>query len=152
MKKKREKSSILDVLLMMLLIVLFTGVFVAGLLGGMNIGSLLLGALALFLTWALMKDLRHGVRSPTRWEWFKAWMIMRPVIIAAIGLALLMLLVTTNRSAFVTDSNTFGMLMVALVLIWCGLIFYTILRAPHRQESDETYKKRMDWKDSEEPL
>jgi hypothetical protein len=150
MNRDRDKASILDVLAMLVIIVFFAGSSAAGLTSSVNIGSLLLGGLALLITWFLIKDLRRGVRPPTRWEWFKAWMIVRPVLIGAAGFAFFMSFLNYDRSTFLMDNDTFGMIMVGIALIWGVLIFYTIWRAPHRRESDAAYQKRMRWKDPEE--
>ena len=56
----RDKASILDVLFMMLLIVFFTGIATASLASGGLFPALLLGSLALLVTWFLMRDLRWG--------------------------------------------------------------------------------------------
>lgn len=146
-KKKREKSSILDVLALMLIIVFLTYVSVASLINGLNIPFLLLGAVDIFLIRALLIDLWVGVRAPTRWEWFKAWMIIRPIAVVLIGVSIIMALVMTYRSAFTTDSdnNVLGMSVAAIALVWLGVVYYTIWRAPRRSESDEAYQKRIGW-------
>ena len=148
MNHDRDKASILDVLLMMLLIVFFTGMATFSLLGGGLFPALLLGSLGLLITWLLIRDLRYGVRPPTRWEWFKAWMNVRPILIGAIGFAFFMSLLSIDRDTITVSNDTFGIVITGITLVWGGLLFYSMWRAQRpRLEDDATYKKRIGWKD-----
>jgi len=150
---ENDKSNILDVLAMMGTIILFTGVSAAALSGGDLFGTLLLGGLALLITWLLMRDLRKGVRPPNRWEWFRTWMTVRPVVIGAIGVAVLFAILAYGREEMPNPPDEVGIMLTGGVLVWALLILYTAFRAPRRRyEDDAAYKKRIDWKDLEEPL
>ena len=147
---ENDKSNILDVLAMMLLIVFFAGISTFSLVNGGLMPGLLFGALALLVTWLLIRDLRWGVRPPNRWEWFRTWMTVRPVVIGVIGAAVLFAILAYGREDMPNPPDEVGIMLTGGALVWALLIFYTIFRAPRRQEADSEYKKRMGWRDSKE--
>lgn len=148
MNSDRDKTSILDVLAMMLLIVFFAGISTFSLVNGGLMPGLLFGALALLVTWLLIRDLRWGVRAPNRWEWFKAWMNVQPVIIGGVGMALLAAVVTYGPPKL-TEEMKIG--LTGGILVWVIVLAITIWRSQRpRFEGDAAYKKRMGWQDSKE--
>jgi hypothetical protein len=151
MNHDRDKASILDVLVMLLMAVYFTGMTTLMLLSGGLIPGLALGALALLATWSLIKNLRYGVRLPTRWEWFKAWMSVRPALIGAAGLAFFMALVTYGPPKLTEEMK---IALTGSILVWGIMLAITIWRAPRPRrrghEDDASYKKRIGWKGPDE--
>lgn len=147
---EHQKVSILDFLLACFL-ALFFGAGAVGSLGGNAIvRSLVLFGLSVLMVVFAVADLRAGLRPPTRWELFKAWMILRPLLCAVIGIGLI-LLVLSQVEFFLTflTRDQFGMLMVGLVLIWGVVLLYTIGQAPRTRpsESDSAYRQRIRYRD-----
>ena len=142
----QSKSSILDVITAGLLSLLFGGFAVANFLTGQIIGGVLLMLLALLCAWSFISDLQRGVRAPTDWEWFKLWMLARPVLVVAAGIGLLLLVL---NSGALPRSNLGGGLMAAAGLLWAGLVFHLIWQAPHRHESDAAYRRRIGYQEKD---
>jgi hypothetical protein len=142
---RRSKASILDVIAAGLLLLFFGGFAAVNLLAGQFVGGLLLGLLALLCAWVFFSDIQRGIRPPTRWEWFKLWMIARPVLAVAIGISLILLLFQIGT--FPPTDLAAGMLVV-VALLWAGLIFYLIWQAPQRHESDAAYRRRIGYEEA----
>jgi hypothetical protein len=143
----QSKSSILDVIAAGLLTLLLGGFAVVNFLSGQIIGGVLLTLLALICAWSFSSDLQRGVRAPTDWEWFKLWMLARPVLVVAAGIGLLLLVL---NGAALPPSNLGGGLIAAAGLLWAGLVFHLIWQAPHRHESDAAYRRRIRYRGKSE--
>ena len=145
----RDKTNILDVLATLLLIIVCTGIS-ASLFRNDWCGGLLFSVFALFLIWTFIVQVRKGVRPPTRWEWFKAWMTVRPIVIGAIGAAVLLGILVYGRDIIGKPSDVVEIVLTGGALIWAFVIMYTVWRAPHRHEANATYKKRIGWQGPDE--
>ena len=135
-----SKSCILDVIAAGLLTLLFGGFAVANFVTGQVIGGILIALLAILCAWSCMSDLQKGVRAPTDWEWFRLWMLARPVLAVGLGIGLLFLVLNGGE---LPRSKLGGALLAVAGLLWAGLVFYVIWQAPHRHESDAAYQRRI---------
>jgi sugar phosphate permease len=140
-----EKVNVLDIVLFVILIIMFGASALVGVQAGEVLGSLFLGGLAGLCAWLMARDLRKGVRAPTRYEWFKAWMILRPLLIGAIGL--LVITAVISDKANWTRRETIVPLLLVFVVVWGAAVAFALWRAPHRREGDMRYKKRMGYKE-----
>ncbi len=144
---ENNKTSILEILFMFGVFVLFAALAVVGWTKAQTGPALIGSAVALLCLWILISDLRKGVRAPTHYEWFKAWMNMRPVIIGFGGIGLMVL---AAQFVFPVTKEWPEPIKVVLVLtpvlVWAGAVFYSMWRAPWRHESDTAYKRRVGYK------
>src|SRR5690349_10016456 len=124
---EHEKTNILDVIFMFGCVVLFGGLAVAAWVKGESVGGLVTTVLALLMLFALYGDLKNGVRAPTRYEWFKTWMNVRPFVVLVGGLGLMGLgavVVLPLTQAWPQPMK--AAIVLLPVLIWAGAIIYTI--------------------------
>lgn len=146
----KDKTNVLDILLMCFMLLLFGGLATAGWLTGSLPQALITTGIALLILYALVGALRKGVRPPDPYERFKAWMSLRPLLIGVAGIGLLLIATQTifpaTRDA--PQEAKAGLLIIP-VLIWVVAIFYTIWRAPRRYETDAAYRRRVGYKPRE---
>ncbi len=142
-----DRTNILILIATLARTLFFAGLAALGLASGSLPMSIVFGGLTLVPLWSLRSDLKHGVRPPNRWEWFKAWMRVRPVLIGVVGVAAFMGLLTYGVEIPVSTRQAAAPILAGLTLVWAGLIFYTISRARGRRETDEAYRKRMRYLD-----
>jgi hypothetical protein len=140
-----EKVNVLDIVLFIILIALFGVPALMTLLAGEVLGSLFLGGITLICGWLMVEDLRKGVRAPTRYEWFKAWMTVRPVVVCVVGIGAILAIVSPPMNPLEREAAV--PLLLLVVLIWVAALIFTLWRAPHRRESDAGYKRRVGYKE-----
>ncbi|MCB9453495.1 MAG: hypothetical protein H6672_18850 [Anaerolineaceae bacterium] len=144
-----QKTNIVAVVLMLLVLVFFVVLAVTGWASGGAGQGMVTSALAGLVAIALVTDLKKGVRAPTPFERFKLWMNFRPVIIGGGGLTLMALVGPSLLSSTTDWPLPIKLALVFIpVLTWAGAVFYTIWRAPHRYETDIAYKKRIGYRHS----
>lgn len=144
----KGKTSILNILFWIGLVGLFGVLAAVGWISGQMAPALLGTGVTLIGLYALRTDLAKGVRRPTDYEWFKAWMLIRPVVVVALGIGLLWIAVQQvlpTMSGW--DENIRGMMFVIPALIWFATVFFTIWKAPRRYESDSDYRRRVGYQD-----
>jgi hypothetical protein len=144
----RDKTNILDVLLFTVLTIGFAVIALFNWRGGEVIGGLVLTGLMLLCGAATVDGLQRGVRPPTSWERFKAWMVLRPVLIGGVGIVVFLQLPADLGSALpaLPHDTAAGLLVIGL-LVWAISIGYTLWRAPHRFEADAAYRRRIKYRD-----
>lgn len=141
---ENEKTNILDVLLFGSLTLLFGGMAILSWQKEQIVSGLIVTAMTVLLAYFVVNDLRKGVRMPTRWEQFKAWMTMRPVIAGGVGMLVLSGLPNYGNNLFnYLSHEAVGVLVFAFLFVWAGVMFYSLWRAPHRYESDAAYRRRV---------
>ncbi|MFN8527510.1 MAG: hypothetical protein U0670_02750 [Anaerolineae bacterium] len=143
------KVNYLEVLLWAVLTLGGALVGIAALSRGDGTVVLVTGVLTLLFGWMLVGDLRRGVRAPTRWEWFKAWMVLRPLVVLTVGLGVLAVTMSLTQDFAQKNRDLAGMGYVAILLVFGLTMFYTILRAPRRWEPDAAYRRRIKWVDKD---
>ena len=144
------EPNILDVIFMIAGLLLFGGFAIVGMVRGQIVQAVVTSVLALLTLIALISALNEGVRRPTAYEIFRAWMTLRPVIIGVVGLGLLAFAVQYVFPATLSWPQAAKVTLVLVpLLIWAGLIIYTIGRAPRRHEADAAYRRRVGYKPKE---
>jgi hypothetical protein len=129
-------------------LLLFGGLAVTGWITGAIIQALITSFFTVLIGAVLVAMFRQGFRAPTHYERFKALMTVRPVIIGLVGAGLGVLAL---KYVFpVTESWPDGVkatLVLVPTVLWAGAVFYTLLRSPHRFESDAAYKRRVGYEE-----
>jgi hypothetical protein len=128
--------------------------FAAGAYLSFTRGNLPFAGLAALLSllgiYRIGMGLKNGLRAPNRFEWFKYWMFMRPVLFGLIGLGGIALFAFYGRDWFgeaLYESTPFMATAAIIMIAYLGLIIYFAIRAPFRRESDGEYKERIGWVD-----
>jgi hypothetical protein len=143
-----NKNNILDLVPMVAGLLLFGGLAVTGWLTGAILQALIASAFTVLIGAVLVGMFRQGFRAPTRYERFKAVMTMRPVIIGLVGAGLGVLAI---KYVFpMTEGWPDGVKAIFVLVptaLWAGAVFYTLVRSPHRFESDAAYKRRVGYEE-----
>lgn len=133
---------------------LITIFFTAGAILGFSRAQIPLAILSLFLAalgaYRVINCLKRGLRAPNRYEWFKYWMMLRPILFGLIVLGAIWVFAVNGRdwlgdAAFESNPIMIGLALAALLMV--ALIIYFASRAPYRRETDDMYKARIGWKE-----
>jgi hypothetical protein len=146
----KKQATYIDFLFYLMMLLMFVyGAYSAFSRGDYPIAGFV-SLLSLLWVYRLWDILQNGLRAPTRFEWFKSWMNLLPVLVGLLGIGIIYLFALYGRDLFgeaVFESLAVMLALMLFAVIYFALIIYLALRAPWYSESDEAYKAGMKGKD-----
>ena len=125
-----RKISILSLVGSLLFIIILGFLAVLNINTGHGVAGIVCGGIMALMVYMLASDCRGGIRRPNTWEWFKAWMCVRPVLVGALAAGMLLVgvqLFSTpigNVPPNPSANSAVMAVLVVLSLLLLGLMMY----------------------------